>query len=166
MKYDFFITYHEDDEMAARWIAAVLKEEGFSTISELWAFLPGDTTGEKLLHTFETCRGVMVLLSNPIIQSGFTPEAVRGVLEIASANERIFFIPVLIRPCFLPGVWGSIAVMSLVGVKEEEARKQLIQAAAGCAGKESISELRQPTRKTRDYILKKREQAPTRWESW
>ncbi|UCH97942.1 MAG: toll/interleukin-1 receptor domain-containing protein, partial [Candidatus Aminicenantes bacterium] len=157
MKYDFFITYHDDDEMAARWIAAVLKEEGFSTISESWAFLPGDTSEEKLLHTFETCRGVMVLLSSPILQSGFTPEAVRGVLEIVSANKRILFIPVLVRPCYLTSAWGSIAVMNLVDVKEEEARKQLIHAAAGRAGKESIPEPTQPTGKTRDDILKKRE---------
>ncbi|UCH96815.1 MAG: HEAT repeat domain-containing protein, partial [Candidatus Aminicenantes bacterium] len=158
MKYDFFITYHENDEMAGRWIAAVLREERLATLLESWDFLPGDTAEEKLHHTFNTCGGVIIILSDPIIQSGFTPEAVREVLKIASANERIFFIPVLIQPCYAPGNWGSIALMNLVGVKEEEARKQLIDAATGRAGIERKPEPLQPPGKTKDDILKKREQ--------
>jgi len=41
MKTDFFITYHHSDELAARWIAAVLKDVPFSMLMESWDFLPG-----------------------------------------------------------------------------------------------------------------------------
>jgi hypothetical protein len=36
---DFYITYHHSDEMDARWIAAVLKQAQFSTLSDSWDFL-------------------------------------------------------------------------------------------------------------------------------
>jgi hypothetical protein len=70
MKADFFITYHHNDELAARWIAGVLKEVPFSILMESWDFLPGKNPIEKIDHMTTVARSVMVLLSGRFLQEG------------------------------------------------------------------------------------------------
>jgi hypothetical protein len=68
-KTDFYITYHPSDEMAARWIAAVLKQVRFSTLSDSWDFLPGEAANEKIEYMFTAGRNVMVLISDSLLKS-------------------------------------------------------------------------------------------------
>ena len=66
---DFYITYHHIDEMAARWIAAELKQAHFTTLSDSWDFLPGQTPLEKTEYMFTVSRNAMVLISRQFLQS-------------------------------------------------------------------------------------------------
>jgi hypothetical protein len=63
MKADFFITYHHNNELAARWIAGVLKEVPFSILMDSWDFLPGNQPLEKIEHMTAISKSVLVLLS-------------------------------------------------------------------------------------------------------
>ena len=63
MKADFFITYHHNDELAARWIAGVLKEIPFSILLDSWDFLPGQNPIEKIEHMTAAAQSALVLLS-------------------------------------------------------------------------------------------------------
>ena len=68
-KTDFFITYHHGDEMADKWIAAVLKQAQFSTLSDSWDFLPGEAPIKKIEYMFTVARNVMVLVSEEFLQT-------------------------------------------------------------------------------------------------
>ena len=70
MKADFFITYHHNDELAARWIASVLKEVPFSILMDSWDFLPGNKPLEKIEHTTAVARSVLVLISERFLLEG------------------------------------------------------------------------------------------------
>ena len=77
---DFYITYHHSDEMAARWIAAVLKEARFSTLTDSWDFLPGEAPIKKIEYMFTVALDVMVLISGKFLQEdlGFNQKLWRG----------------------------------------------------------------------------------------
>jgi hypothetical protein len=79
MKTDFYITYHHSDEMAARWIAAELKQAQFSTLSDSWDFFQGETPLEKIEHTLSVSRSVMVLISRQFLQSQVLNKSFLGV---------------------------------------------------------------------------------------
>jgi len=64
MKTDFFVTYHHGDELAARWIAGVLKDVPFSLFMESWDFLPGQRPVEKIAHITAIAPCALVLLSD------------------------------------------------------------------------------------------------------
>jgi hypothetical protein len=68
MKADFFITYHHNDELAARWIAGVLKEVPFSILMDSWDFLPGQNPIEKIEHMNAVTWCMLVLISERFLQ--------------------------------------------------------------------------------------------------
>jgi hypothetical protein len=68
MKTDFFITYHHNDELAARWIAGVLKDVPFSILMESWDFLPGNQPLEKIEHMTAIAPCALVLFSERFLQ--------------------------------------------------------------------------------------------------
>jgi len=70
MKADFFITYHHNDELAARWIAGVLKEVPFSILMDSWDFLPGQNPIEKIEHMNAVTRCMLVPISERFLQEG------------------------------------------------------------------------------------------------
>lgn len=158
MKKDFFITYHEDDEYAARWISGILKEEGFSTLIESWQFIPGDSTEARLKYVVNTCVKIVVLLSDSFLQLEFTHKTVPAVLakELYSASRH--FIPVKVRPCNLTDGWNIIEVFDLTGIKEEEAKKRLYCATVGHPNKTRDTASSKAVGKPADDILKKKEQ--------
>ena len=89
MKTDFFITYHHSDELAARWIAAVLKEVPFSMLMESWDFLPGNQPLQKIEHMTAVAPYAMVLLSERFLQSGVDAESWQAVTETFDTNAVV-----------------------------------------------------------------------------
>ncbi len=87
MKADFFITYHHNDELAARWIAAVLKEVPFSILSDSWDFLPGQNPIEKIEHMTAVARCALVLLSERFFPEGVNAFSWQAVMETFSSGE-------------------------------------------------------------------------------
>jgi hypothetical protein len=87
-KTDFFSTYHHGDEMAARWIAAVLKQARFSTLSDSWDFLPGEAPLEKIEYMFRVARDVMVLISPRFIQTLPRDSQTPGAFHLPPSSPR------------------------------------------------------------------------------
>jgi hypothetical protein len=124
-KTDFFITYHHSDELAARWIAAVLKEVPFSMFMESWDFLSGQNPKEKIEHMISVSRSALVLLSERFLQAGQDAESWQAVTETFVTNAVILF---RIDSCDVEKVLGAVTYTNLFGMKEAEARKRLLTA--------------------------------------
>jgi len=171
-KTDFFITYHHNDEMAARWIASVLKNERFTTLSDSWDFLPGETPLEKIDYTLSLCRIVVVLISEKFLQTYFdiknklNKSVGRGVHPWRSKNlalregfSRNGFL-VRIDSCEIEkalGV-GDGDYLDLAGIKETEAVNRLLEAVGATGAVKKETEFLPVSAKTPDEILEKRKQ--------
>jgi len=151
MKADFYITYHHGDEMAARWIAAELKQAHFTTLSDSWDFLRGETALEKTDSMFGVSRFVMVLISEKFLEF-FSVPAVSSVAKSTSTHI------VRIEPCEIESVFGSEEYIDLAGIKEAEAVKRLLAAVGAAAPGKKETEPLPVAPLTPDEILAKRKQ--------
>ena len=153
MKTNFFITYHHSDELAARWIAAVLKEVPFSMLMESWDFLPGQKLIEKIEHMTTFSRCSLVLLSDRFLHAGGDALAWQLVTEKLDSKAVVLL---RIDSCDVEKVLGAVTYTNLFGMKEAEARKQLLSAVGFPTIDKRKTELLPETVKTADEVLEKR----------
>lgn len=162
-KKDFFISYNHKDEDPARWIAWQLEKEGFTTIIQAWDFLPGNNFVEKMDNALKTCKSTIAVLSDHYLQSGFTKAEWQAAFFKDPTGEKRSLIPIRVQSCDLAGLLGQIIYIDLVGLKEEEARKKLLESVRSTRLKPGEPppfkgfETQPVTRLGRDEILKKRE---------
>jgi predicted MPP superfamily phosphohydrolase len=163
-KTDFFITYHHGDEMAARWIAAVLKQAQFSTLSDSWDFLSGETPLEKIEYMFGVARNVMVLISHTFLQSqgdlvkSFCGGPGGGFLEKSPlVAEGIGFL-VRIDACDIRQVLGAVEYLDLWDIDEKEAEKRLLEAIGEAKADQKGTVPLPESTVSREEILAKRKQ--------
>jgi HEAT repeat protein/predicted MPP superfamily phosphohydrolase len=167
MKTDFYITYHHSDEMAARWIAAELKQAQFSTLSDSWDFLPGQAPLEKIEHMFTVSRNAMVLISDNFLQSQVLNKrffGVQGAIFLTGGAacpplvaEGIVFL-VRIYACEIEKVLGTKAYLDLADIKEAEAVKRLLGAVGAARADKKETEPLPVSVKTWEETLAKRKQ--------
>ncbi len=159
-KTDFFITYHHGDEMAARWIAAVLKQAQFSTLSDSWDFLPGEAPINKIEYMFTVARDVMVLISGKFLQEDLVKSFCGGpggsFLEKSPlVAEGIVFI-VRIEACDIRQVLGAVEYLDLADIDAKEAEKRLLKAVGGAQADQKETVPLPGSTGSREDILAKR----------
>lgn len=161
-KKDFFISYNHKDEDAARWIAWQLEKEGFTTIIQAWDFLPGNNFVEKMDNALKACKSTIAVLSHNYLNSGFTKAEWQAAFAKDPTGEKRSLIPIRIQSCDLEGLLGQIIYIDLVGLKEEEAKKKLLESVRSTRLKPGEPppfkgfETRHVSGLNRDEILKKR----------
>ena len=161
-KTDFFITYHHGDEMAARWIAAVLKQARYSTLSDSWDFLPGEAPIKKIEYMFTAAQNVMVLISGRFLQSNV--DLTKSFGKSRNPFSKGFLVAegkviiIRIEVCDIESVLGPMEYLDLAGIDAKEAEKRLLNAVrGGCVEqKESVPVLGSDG--TREELLAKRKQ--------
>ncbi|UCH96381.1 MAG: HEAT repeat domain-containing protein [Candidatus Aminicenantes bacterium] len=156
MKADFFITYHHNDELAARWIAGVLKEVPFSILMDSWDFLPGQNPIEKVEHMTTISNSVLVLISERFIQEVGDAVSWKAVIEKFSSGGTKAVMLLRIDSCEVEKVLGAVIYTNLFGMKEAEARKRLLTAVGSATADEKEPVLMQVTTMTREEVLGKR----------
>jgi tetratricopeptide (TPR) repeat protein/predicted MPP superfamily phosphohydrolase len=159
-KSDFFITYHHSDEMAARWIAAVLKQAQFSTLSDSWDFVPGEAPIDKIGYMFTVSRNGMALISGKFLQGDLVKSFGKSRNPFSKGflvAEGIVFM-VRIEVCEIEKILGGVEYLDLAGIKEAEAVKRLLSAVGAAAPEKKETELLPVVPLTPDEILTKRKQ--------
>jgi hypothetical protein len=178
---DFYITYHHRDEMAARWIAAVLKQARFSTLSDSWDFLPGEAPKEKIDYMFTAAKYAMVLISDRFLQSNVDVELIKSfcggpgprgagdLLKSASLDSKpslllrvksqeLRAILVRIEACEIETVLGPMKFLDLAGIDAKEAEKRLLTAVGGGRAEQKETVPLPGSAGTREELLTKRKQ--------
>jgi hypothetical protein len=121
---DFFISRSGPDAAWAKWMARVLREEGFSTFLQDEDFGAGRSfvsymnEGAKLERT-------VALFSPDYFGSPFT------TIEWESAVAQGRLLPVLLRICEIPPLLSHIVYIDMVGADEAQARERLINGVKG-----------------------------------
>jgi len=159
---DFFITYHHNDEMAARWIASVLKQARFSTLSDSWDFLSGEAPIKKIEYMFTAAQNVMVLISDRFLQANV--DLTKSFGKSRNPFSKGFLVAegkviiIRIEACDIEAVLGPMEYLDLAGIDAKEAEKRLLAAVGGGRVEQKVTEPLPVSAKTREELLVQRKQ--------
>jgi HEAT repeat protein/predicted MPP superfamily phosphohydrolase/energy-coupling factor transporter ATP-binding protein EcfA2 len=140
VKTDFFITYHHDDELAARWIADILLKVPFSLFMESWDFLPGTQPLEKIDYMLTHSCTAAVLVSRRWLRVGVEPGTRQTVIHKYPGPGAPALLLLRIDSCDLQQALGTVAYTDLYGIKAGEAANRLLKAAGAAAPDEGKKE--------------------------
>jgi HEAT repeat protein len=134
---DFFISYNHKDKEAALWIDWQLKNAGYSTFIQARDIKPGNNFVEKMDNALKTCKSTVAVLSENYFQSEFTKPEWQAAFKNDPTGKKRSLIPIRIQACDVKGLLGPIVYIDLVGLKEEEAKKALLQG-VGKSGSQDV----------------------------
>ncbi len=140
MKTDFFITYHHDDELAARWIADILLKVPFSLFMESWDFLPGGSPLEKIDYMLTRSCSAAVLVSGRWLRAGREPGSWQPVSHKYLGPGAPPLLLLHIDSCDLQQALGAVVFTDLYGLKPGEAANRLLKAANAATPEEEKKE--------------------------
>lgn len=128
---DFFVTYNHRDEDWAKWIASELETAGYTTVLQVWDFLPGDNFMVKMDQALAECRHTLGVLSPSYLASVFTAAEWTTAYRQALLGKARGYIPVKVLECEPEGLLGPIAFIDLISCNEGEARRRLLAGVGG-----------------------------------
>lgn len=124
---DFFISYNMSDEQKAKWIAATLEGEGYSTIIQAWDFRPGNNFVIEMNRAFDISKKMIAVLSNNYINSNFCQAEWSAAFRLDPTGSERTLIPVRIEDVPLPALMDTNVYIDIVGKDEETAASAIIQ---------------------------------------
>src|SRR6266446_9332878 len=127
MAVDFFISYTASDRQWAEWIAAVLEDEGYSTVLQAWDFRPGQNFVENMDRAMRDSARTIAVLSRDYYKSQYAvPEWTNAVTKDPTGRLGVL-LPVRVDDVVAEGIFRPLARITLFGLKEDAARKALIE---------------------------------------
>ncbi|GHO96092.1 hypothetical protein KSF_061400 [Reticulibacter mediterranei] len=123
---DFFISYAAADRSWAEWIAWQLEEAGYTTVIQVWDFLPGRNFISEMNAAVKTARRTIAIISPEYLSSAFTQSEWTTTFQRDPTGSQGLLIPVVVEPSDVSGFLGSIVYVNLVGLDKLSARAQLL----------------------------------------
>src|SRR5436305_14659985 len=125
---DFFVSYNHKDRGWAEWIAWTLEEKGYSTVIQVWDFLPGNNFALEMKKALGTARRVIAVLSPNYLGSQYAQAEWAAAFTRDPTGEARILVPVNIAPVQLSGLDAAIVHIDLSTKQEAEAKELLITA--------------------------------------
>jgi len=120
---DFFISYTKKDEEWAKWMGAVLENNGFSCFCQYKDIKAGQNFLLEMDKAIKNCERIISILSPAYMQSFYADEEWTAFL----AQKRYAnIIPVRIEDFQPDGLWAARVYIDLAGKNVEEAEKNLL----------------------------------------
>jgi hypothetical protein len=130
MAIDFFISYASPDVVWAEWVGWVLEDGGASVVMQAWDFAPGSNFVIEMQRAAASARRTIAILSPDYLKSSFAaPEWAAAFAQDPEGTKRSL-VPVRVRECPLEGMLRTIVHITLLGLDEDCARKQLVDGLA------------------------------------
>lgn len=123
---DFFVSYTAADEPWALWIAVELERAGYSTVTQVLDFRPGNDFVQAMQQATESADRTITVLSPAYGGSEFGESEWRPAFARDPSGEKGLLIPVRVQPGPPPGLLRTRIVIDLVGVDEQTARQRLL----------------------------------------
>jgi len=123
---DFFISRNGADAAWAQWIATVLEDNDYTTISQDWDFRPGQNFIGQMQKAITQSERTIAVLSPQYLSAEFTQPEWYAALRKDAKGDAGSLIPVMVRECEPPGLLSALAYIKLVDAAEEEARRLLL----------------------------------------
>jgi tetratricopeptide (TPR) repeat protein len=124
-KQNFFISYNKADAEIAGWIAAQLKEAGWSVVIQSEDFASGGNFVLEMHRRLEECERVIAVLSPDYLTAKYVHAEWGAAFRRDPTGELRLLVPVRVRPCQPPGLLASIVYIDLAGVPEADAAQRL-----------------------------------------
>ncbi len=126
---DFFISYTGKDVGWAKWAVGVLQAAGYSTVTQVHDFRPGESFIRNMHRALQCSKRTLGLFSPEYLSSKYC----RQEWEAAFKDEVL--VPIIVRPCKLDGVLGPLAYVDLsaFSADDTEAAKRELLWAVGAA---------------------------------
>lgn len=121
---DCFVSYTGADVAWAKWCVAVLEVAGYSTVTQVYDFRPGESFIGNMHEALRRSERTLALLSPDYLKSKYCTMEWQAALK----EERL--VPVRVRECDVGGLLGPIAYETLHGIDEARARAALLAALA------------------------------------
>ncbi|GAA3398246.1 toll/interleukin-1 receptor domain-containing protein [Cryptosporangium minutisporangium] len=134
--WDVFVSYTSADRKWAEWIAWVLEDAGLRVVVQVWDFVPGTAWVSKMDEAVRDSARTLAVCS-PSYLSSSTYRSVEWQMAFRAdpRGESRRLIPVIVRPCELPGVLGGLTWIDLTDRNEREAEEFLVAKLAAAGGR-------------------------------
>lgn len=116
---DFFISYTDRDVAWAKWLDFVLREAGYSTVTQVFDFHAGQNFVANMHRALDQCARIIVVLSDAYLKSGFCID------EWTNAFAARTLVPVRIEDIKPTGLLRASVYIDLVDADRAEAKRRL-----------------------------------------
>ena len=132
---DFFVSHAGADRTWAEWVAWQLAEAGYTVELDVWDWAAGRNFVTAMSDALDRCDRVVALFSAAYFdRSRYTAEEWSAAAVHLPGAEGGRLVPVRVEEvptAQVPAVLRSLTIRDLFGVAEEQARRILLEAAAG-----------------------------------
>jgi hypothetical protein len=132
---DFFISHAGADRAWAEWVSWQLAEAGYTVELAVWDWAAGRNVVTAMSDALDRCDRVVALFSAAYFdRSRYTTEEWTAALMHVAGRGHDRLLPVRIEevpPELVPAVLRPLVFCDLFGVDAEQARRRLLDAAAG-----------------------------------
>jgi TIR domain len=126
--FDFFVSYAQEDQAWAEWIAWQLESADHSTLLQAWDFVPGSDWAYRMQQATAAATRTIAVLSSSYLESIYGGAEWRTAFANDPTGEEGLLLPVRVEPIQPPGLLRTRVYVDLVGLSRQAARARLLQA--------------------------------------
>jgi tetratricopeptide (TPR) repeat protein len=133
---EFFVSFTGADQPWAEWLLAELDAAGYSSVSQLRDFVPGNNIPLAMDKAARRARRTLGVLSPRALEAPYVREEWAQRLFSDPTGEGRALVLVRVEPCQPEGLLQPVAYIDLVGLDEEAARAKLREGLSAVVGGE------------------------------
>jgi hypothetical protein len=128
---NFLISYTQNDEPWAVWIAWQLEYAGYSCLVQKWDSVPGTDWTSFMDEALVTADRTIAVLSPDYLHSAYGAAEWRAAWGKDPGGRQRKLLVVRVDDCDHPGLLASVVRMDLFGVEESVAKQRLLEGVRG-----------------------------------
>jgi hypothetical protein len=126
--FDFFVSHAGPDGPWAEWVDQTLRKAGYTTVTDLYDFQPGENIILRMEHALQQAKRLLLIWS-PHARDRYMVET---EWTNAMAKHRNRIVPVIVEACEKPSMLSAVLHVDLTSYTSgEEAGKALVDALSG-----------------------------------
>ncbi|MGM1059632.1 FxSxx-COOH system tetratricopeptide repeat protein [Saccharothrix sp. Mg75] len=130
-KWDFFVSYTQDDRQWAEWIAWELEEAGHRVLIQAWDIVPGSNWVATMQEGVQKAERTIAVLSTAYASSTYGAAEWQTAWRDAPLGENRKLLVLRVQDCDRPGLLGSVVSEDLFDLPADEARDRLLRVVKG-----------------------------------
>ncbi|MEP5810511.1 MAG: toll/interleukin-1 receptor domain-containing protein, partial [Roseibium sp.] len=126
--WDFFLSYTEADEVAAKRISNVLEDEGYTVFSQFNDMTAGKSFVGEMNRGLEGMGRMIAVYSEDYFSSGPCTAEWEAAFLFDAAGEKGKTVPFMVRPCAPPPLAKRLVWTPLYGLSPQQERTAILDA--------------------------------------